>query len=351
MKKLDSIHIDFSPIDGREKALNAVMCSRHDGKTTTFLVKKFWPAWKKGGCPLVLLFRNVNDVKPATVEYYANLLNEFLEEPVKLKYSEAQFRNGTATAYVDKKPFFHLVALNQKETSLKKIAFPNVKYVLFDELEVNPKSGEKYLKNEYGKFQAYFDTQLKITPKAKFYGLTNPYSLVNPYFRAWGVDTRNLKLDTIQTGANWAVWYKRLNPLLAERIKAEDPLFSEEGEYSKMAFLGLPANDLNNHVEPMRGAYRLHLLFVHDGVKYGVYKTAEPLDYARPYYYVKEEKDHSERRMSFAFSFDDLIENSLIASKRDRDDFAHFKMAMRKQDVAFDKIETESAFQTIFDYL
>ena len=350
MKKLDDIHIDFSPIDGREKPINIIMTPRHDGKTTGFLMRKHWVAWKKSESPLVLLFRNMADIMPSSIDYYVNLMNEFMEKKIKLTYSAANCGKGIVTCFLNKKPFFHCVPLSMKEATLKKTAFPNVKYVLFDELEINPENHEKYLQNEWHKFQAYFDTQRKISD-AKFYGLTNPYSYFNPYFSGLGVDTNKLKPGAMLVGPNYAVWLKVLHPDLLALIRKTDPLYSDEGDYAKMAFAGLPSNDANNHVRKMATGYHLDMLFSFNKKKYGLYVLNDLKDMINPYYYIKEERDNSKRRGIYAFEFEDLVNNSSLASVGDKSKFAHLKQAMRNQDVAFENIEAEYNFREIYKYI
>ena len=43
MKKWDDLHIDFSPIDGRDKPINEIIAARHEGKTATFMGRKAYP--------------------------------------------------------------------------------------------------------------------------------------------------------------------------------------------------------------------------------------------------------------------------------------------------------------------
>lgn len=348
MKELDNIHCDFSAIDGLEKEFNAILSIRHDGKTTSFLMKKAWPAWRKGKAT-ALLFRQVNDVNEYSIRYYLNLMKEFIDRPLNV---EMRGIGGVGAVLLDKRPLFYCIPLGAKEATLKKTSFPDVAYEYFDEYEINPINKEKYLPNEYGRFQTMHSTMLKLSPDIKFYMTSNPYSAYNPLFSGWGVKTSALRLGTMQKGKNWAVWFKRIHPDLLAKIRESDPFFDEDSAYSRWAFSGSFANDRNSHVMPtMPGGYRLAIRFVFEGQRYSAFESTDYEDEERPLYYVKKGADDGKRRVTYAFDFADLVTNAVLATKDDRDRFHNLKRAMKGQDVAFDSIETEEAFKMIYDYL
>lgn len=348
-KELDSIHCDFSKIDGLERPLNCVFANRHDGKTTNFLMKKTWRRFRGQGSATTLLFRQVNDCNEGSMRYYETLMDPFLDEPLDLAIKPL---GPCLVGLSKKKPIFYGVPLGMKEASLKKTAFANSPLMLFDEMEINPANGERYLQNEAGRFKSLFGTMRKVNPDLRFYALSNPYSAYNPILMDWGVDTRKLRLGTLQKGKNWAVWFKEMDPRLIERIRKEDPLFDERSEYGRWAYGGEFANDANNHVAPMGAGYRLSQVFVFEGQRFGAYELADPfVDEGEPYFYFKKERDLSKRRTAFAFDFGDLIRGSVLFTRSDRDAMARIKRSIRAQDFACDSIETENAFKTIYDCL
>ena len=242
------------------------------------------------------------------------------------------------------------MALSKKEATLKKTAFPGVRYVLFDEYEINPKNGEQYLRNEWSKFQAYFDTQRKISD-ARAYFLTNPYSRANPLHRGLGIDPSRIKPGEMVVGPNYAVWFKKMNPLLVEKLKKENPLFDEKGAYGKWAFSGDFAQDDLSQVMPMGPGYSLSGEIVYFGERFGVYRLS---DLARlgtqPYYFFRKEKDRGNSRRSFAFDFDDLVVNSTLYDRKSRI-FSGLKGAGAMREVGFDSLDSLVAFREIYDYL
>lgn len=345
--RLDDIHCDFSAIDGLEKPMNFVLAGRHDGKTTTFLMKKAWPRFLKGQMT-ALLFRQINTVNEFTIRYYENLMQPFLDKPLNLKLNGSA--NGVAVALHDKKPLFACIPLGMKTQSLKQTMFPNCWGMVFDEYEIDPTKKEKYLPNEYQSFETLYGTMSKINPGLKFYALSNPYSAYNPLFMAWGVNTRALKLDTMQKGKNWAVWFKSLNPKLVEQLKAKDPLFDEKSEYGRWAYGGCFANDRNNHVAPMRGGYRLCQRFIFEGQRFAAYEAVDFWEDV-PSFYFKKDKDKGARRSAYAFEFSDMVANTLLYTRDDRDLLSRIKRAMKTQDYACDTIETENVFQSIYEVI
>lgn len=354
MKKWDDIHIDYSPIDGRDKPINEIIAARHEGKTATFMGRKVFPLWKKTGSPVVLLFRNAVDVTPSSIQFYCDLFNPFVpeSEQVHLIVPEAKCQDGIVSCKDKRsgKVFCHAVALAKKEATLKKTAFPGVRYVLFDEYEINPKNGESYLKNEWSKFQAYFDTQRKISD-ARAYFLTNPYSRANPLHRGLGIDSSRVKPGEMVVGSNYAVWFKKMDPRLVEKLKKENPLFDENGAYGSWAFSGDFAQDDLSQIMPMGPGYALSGEIVYFGERFGVYKLQDLARLgAQPYYFFKKEKDRGNARRSFAFDFDDLVVNSTLYDKKSRV-FAGLKGAGAMREVGFDSVESMAAFREIFDYL
>ncbi len=346
--QLDDIHCDFSAIDGLERPFNCVIAGRHDGKTTTFLMKKSWPNFRKGKMTM-LLFRQVNTVNEYTIRYYESLMQPFLDVPLNLKLAKGE--NGVAVAMHGKKPLFACVPLAMKTQSLKQTLFENCPLMVFDEYEIDPRKGEKYLPHEYDAFETLFGTMSKLNPDLRFYALTNPYSAYNPLFMRWGVNTRALKVDSMQKGKEWAVWFKSLNPKLVEKLKAKDPLFDEKSEYGRWAYGGSFANDRNNHVDIMRGGYRLSQRFVFDGQRFAAYEVTDFLNESLPSFYFKKDKDRGERRSAYAFEFADMASNTLLYTRDDRNLLTRMKRAMKVQDYACDSIETENVFQAIYDVI
>ena len=343
----DDIHCDFSRIDGTERPMLSLACSRDDGKTTGFLIRKALPAFRRGH-PTILLFRNQVDVSESSIRYFANLMNRHVRPHIEGDVVGSS-KTGLATFLVDKKPLFHCVPIGMKEYNLKKTAYENAEFALFDELEVNPQNKEKYLVNEYEKFLAFYDTQRKVY-NTRFYFLTNMYSRVNPYWRAWGINPRQIELGCFLKGDYWAFEWRRMNPLLVDKLKRENQHWDEETSYGKMAFANRPPMDEGTHVGPMPNGYALSECFRYEGDTYGAYLTSDWTG-SNPLYYFKRERDNSRRRVVYAFDFADLMCNAVIADRRERNHFAHIKRAIREQDYLCDSLETEFAFRSIFEYL
>ena len=345
--KLDDTHCDFSAIDGLEKPMNCVIAGRHDGKTTTFLMKKAWPNFRKGKMTM-LLFRQVNAVNEYTIRYYETLMNPFMDKPLNLRLCKGE--NGVAVALHDRKPLFACVPLAMKTQSLKQTLFERCPLMVFDEYEIDPRKGEKYLPHEYDAFETLFGTMSKLNPDLRFYALTNPYSAYNPLFVRWGVNTKSLRVDSMQKGDRWAVWFKSLNPRLVEMLKEKDPLFDERSEYGRWAYGGSFANDRNNHVAEMRGSYRLCQRFVFEGQRYAAYESTDFFEDV-PSFYFRKDRDKGARRSAYAFDFSDMVANTVLCTRDDRNLLTRIKRAMKVQDYSCDSIETENAFQSIYEVI
>lgn len=364
--ELDNIHINFAPIDGYNKDFNYIASPREDGKTTTFVAKKAWPAFKKWGLRTIVVNRNICDITQDYVQTFADIIREFCNEEPKFKMpSNVDMQKGIATMTLDDKPVFTFIGLSKTIQSLKKIKYYNTAFIMFDEFFVNPKYGEKYLPMEANKFMDLYNTIYRdnkgddTRPRVKCYFLGNPVSLYNPHLGYWHVDTRKLGIkgepneSVFQSGEKWAVWRKTLSRELYDQIKIKNPGYSLEGNagYTDYALNGENVNDANIRIEPKSpNDYRLRYIFQFEETTIGCFQNN---DYANrdDIFYCKEVKSVSKHRDVFCFDFSELSTGGVLMSATERMRLANLRSAMRLRAVEFSNIEIAYKMQEIYNYL
>lgn len=340
----DNLHIDFREIDGYNKPFNFVISARESGKTTYTILKKIYKKWKEEGRTSLILRRRVVHITAKYIDDFAKIINKFTDDNVVLNYQKGALKEGIVEIYISGKLFITIASLSIEVTALKSLIIPNLKYIVFDEFICNPKFKEKYLDDEVGRFKEVFNTFQRESDDIVCYFLGNPYSLFNPYFLNYGVDTESLKIGSIQSGVNYVVWYYKIKKELRDFILARNPLYQfDEDDYSKYALEGIAVNDSHIHVvRPRPDGFSLALIFKIDGKLIAVYRN-DDLDYGdyetfRYYISFISQKEISKRRNIFVFDFLEMVNGSVLIDYSDKIRFQKLKDAIRKRDIAVDNI-------------
>lgn len=349
MATLDNIHINYSVIDGYNKDNNLIIAPRHDGKTTCFMVQKAYKAFVDSGAVTCVVFRNTADMTAFALQSYIAPINKFKGLNLELRFSNAERTDGICPCYLGDKLFLIGVSLSVPERRLKGLVVPNCRLLMFDEVIINVRKGERYLKDEFNKMKTLLDT-LRKEGRVRAYFLGNPYSLTSPYSTGFGIPTQKAKLNDILVGESWAFWRKALSPELKQWLIENDATFREKDEYASWALDGIPVNDEGRNIGEREGNYSLDFAFVYDGRTYGVFRT---LDYegGNDSYYIDYYKDNSKRRYMYTFRFEDMVNNTILASKEDKRKFSYLKKAIRNNDVRFRDINACNVTMELYPYL
>lgn len=347
--KLDSIHIDYSIIDGYNKDNNLIIAPRHDGKTTCFMVQKAYKAWLADGTVTCVVFRNTADMTAFALQSYLAPINKFKEKEFELRFSNSERQDGVCPCYIGDKLFLLGVSLSIPERRLKGLVCPNCRLLMFDEVIINVKKGERYIKDEFNKMKTLLDT-LRKENRVRAYFLGNPYSLVSPYSNGFGIDVGKTKINTITTGASWAFWFKSLSPELKQWLIENDATYKDEDDYTKWALEGIPVNDEGKNVGEKRASYRLDFIIGYEGRTYGIYRLND-LDADAEAYYIDYYSDKSRRRYMYTFQFEDMVNNTILATKDDKRKFSWLKKAICNNDVRCRDVAVASMLEEIYSYL
>ena len=351
----DNIHFTFRAVDGYNLPFNFVISEREPGKSTAMTLDKLYKAWKENGETSILVRRRVVHITDAYISDLAEIINKFTDDNVVLQFSRGSLKDGIVDVKIDGKRFIRVVGLSVDITQLKSLVERNLRYMIFDEFICNPKFGEKYLKDEATKFMEVYNTFRREAKNLKVYFLGNPYSLYNPYFMFFGVDTSKLKRGAIVSdGKSYVIQCYEMTKELKEKIMRENPLYQFDNAYTRYAFEGQNINDQNIIIRtaipehyPMRYAFRVQgkviAVYSADWMHVDM-KTAEFAYYAR----FVEPESISKRRDIICFDFDELVENTALLSPEDRNKFSKLKTAMRNRDIAFSTIETYYLLEEVY---
>ena len=350
-QELDNLHYDFRQIDGYNKPFNIIISPRELGKTTMAWVKKVYRPWQKNHKPWLYLTRNANEITDSLIADIEMNINKFNDE-ITLIYARGSLESGICDVFIEengeKKLFFRMLALNIKLRKIKLSKIPNIGGVLMDEYIIDPKSGEKYLKNEEMKIKEIYTTYRRESDGVlKMYFLGNPYSLYNPLFMWLNIDTRRLKPDTIIVGDEYVVQCAILGEELKKKILEENPLYQFDESYKMYAFDGLAVNDMNIRLGSFPLNYQLKFVVRVNNINIGIFKNNYLID-REDRYYCKEVKAFSMDRKIFAFDFTDVINKCVLVGMEERRRLENFRNAFRKRQVVFSNVNVYYLIEEVY---
>ena len=355
--KRDNIHYSSRKIDGYNLPFNFIISERETGKSTCIILDKIYKPFKEHGYTSIVIRRNVNDLTTAYIDDFQNYINKFYDDNVSFKYSVASLKDGIVDIKLDGKVFIRFIGLSKKIASIKSLMLPNLHTIMFDEFICNPEFSEKYLQNEATKFMEVYNTFRRESINLKCYFLGNPYSLFNPYFLFFDIETSKVKKGVILSdGKRYVLECAELTPELREKILKENPLYQFDNAYTRYAFNGESINDSKIRIkEGHLEGYPLRFVFHIENKFIGLYKkqalTLEDFAFSDSIIYYAEFLDLSKigrKRDIFCFDFSDLVNRTSLLSNEDKWRFGDLKKAMRERKIVFSSIECYYLFEEIF---
>lgn len=348
----DKIHYSSRKIDGYNLPFNFIISERELGKTTTIVLDKVYKPFKERGETTIVIRRNVNDLSKAYIDDFANVINKFYDDNVIFDYSVSTLKDGIVDVKVDGKPFLRFIGLSKKIASMKSLMFPNLKNILFDEFICNSRFGEKYLKEEAYKFMEVYNTFRRESENLKCWFLGNPYSVYNPYFIYFNVDTSAIKRGAILSDKKtYALECAEMSQELREYILSVNPLYQFDNSYTRYAFGGQNINDENIIVQKQKPqGFALKFLFRMEGKFIAIYRDNDYTNLEGINYYATfiDIDSVSRKRDIYCFDFNELVERTSLLSIDDKWRFSKLKNAMRERKIAFNSIECYYLCEEIF---
>ena len=273
----DNIHMNWRVIDSFNKPINAFISPREPGKTDTTWWEKIYTQWCDNKRPWAYLVRQSVEINEAMIEDIAVTINKWAIEPIELQYTKGNFKDGIVDVKINGELFIRIISLSIPLRRIKLAKIPNIGGIFMDEFIINPKSGEKYLPDEYFKIKELYTTyrrEYKGKGFLKMYFSGNPYSLFNPLFVGLNLDVSKLKKDVyvktdapeieysfadgitfndgiyklkqnVLVGDQFAVEWGVLHPVLKRWLLEKNPFYQFDEDYSEYALEGCAVNDKN----------------------------------------------------------------------------------------------------------
>lgn len=365
-KGLDNIHYNTTKIDGPQKPFRCAISEREAGKSTRWL--QFYDYNYMNDRTILVLRRQIADVTETYVNDIENILNKFSYVPVKLIFKKGDLTNGIIDVYVaeyekigdnikyhNKRLFFRVVGMSNPMSRIKSLMLPHIKYMLFDEFICNLRLGEKYLKEEAFKFKEIYNTFQRECPDGLIcYFFGNPYSLYNPYFEWWGVDTRKIRPGAYLNGKNYTIECYQLLPELKELILKRNPLYQFDDSYRKYAFDGIAINDANILICDKPNWTKLRFVFKIENEYIGIYTINGPQPDNRPYLHFFCEKiawKPDYRRTALCFDLSDSQQNTVMFMPYQKAYTQQLKQSMALNKVGFKDVATSYLMEYLFNKL
>lgn len=377
----DNIHMSWRCLDGYNKAFLIYFSPREPGKTDTTWWSKIFANWIKNGKPWAYLVRQVVEITEAMIMDIENTINKWSAEPITLEYNKGAFKDGIVDVKIKGKLFFRIIALSITLRRIKLAKIPNIAGIFMDEYIINPRTGEKYLADEYFKIKELYTTYRREYTgpgMLKFYVCANPYSLFNPLFVGLGVDVSKLKKDVyeatdeiieysfpdgisfkdnvyklknnVYVGHTYAIEWGVLHPVLKRWLKEKNPFYVFDEEYSQYALEGVAVNDRNIKLAKQPKNFYLAFVFRIAGKYIGVFQNNYVED-LEDRFFCKFLDEIGARRTSYCFDFTEMIERSILISIDERMRLQRYKEAFRKRLVSFEDINVYYYLEEIYKNL
>ena len=346
----DNIHFSSRTIDGYGLPFNFIVSEREAGKSTDIWLKCY-NQWKKDGSTSLVVRRKITHITKAYIDDISKIINKFTDDNVKFEYPLSSLKDGIVDININGKIFIRVCALSTDITALKSLVLLNLKYIIFDEFICNQRFGEKYLKDECTKFMEVYNTFRRESHGLKCYFLGNPYSLYNPYFMFFNVDTSKLKRGVIMSDKkSYVIQCYEITPELKEYILSVNPLYQFDNSYTKYAFEGQNVNDQNIVIhKECPPNFRLMYVFKSANRYIGLYRASIWIESDILYYatFINAESV-SKRRDIICFDFEELVERVVMLSPDEKYKFQKIKDSMRKRLIAFSSIECYYLLEEIY---
>ena len=176
-------------INGRQPEIIICTSNRTAGKTTYF-GKKLVDSFLAGNGKFILLYRYNYELEDCANKFFKDLSGLFYNGA---RMSDKKQQNaGYANLYLGENHCGYAISINSAD-NIKKFShvFSDATAMLFDEFQ---SENSRYCKNEIAKFISIHTSvargqgeQVRFVP---VYMLSNPVSLLNPYYTALGISTR-----------------------------------------------------------------------------------------------------------------------------------------------------------------
>lgn len=346
----DNIHYSVRAIRGYQKPFNFVMGAREPGKTTSIWLDWIYSDWKRTKRPWYYLTRQIVEISDAFIEAVFVILNKFNDgEPIEPRYVKGSFKEGIVDVFIKDELFIRIVALSISLRRIKLALVANSAGMFMDEYIIDPKTGEKYLKNEAFKIKEAYTTWRRECPtvfQAVF--SANVYSLFNPMFVDWGVDSGKLSPGSFYVGSDFVIQWVTISPELRDYLLKNNPLYQFDEGYSFYALEGQAVNDRYIKLSTLPRGYSLRFVFSIGGKYIGIYRNNFVEDMEDRFFCCAIDNPSAKRDV-YVIDMEDMMGRTILISNDERVVLSRFKSALRKGKVSFSEVSVYYFIREIFN--
>lgn len=273
--------LSLSDANGRRPEIYIVTSNRTAGKTTFFgryFMRRFLNYQEK----FILLYRFVYEIDNIPDKFFKDIRSLFFPD---LTMSAAKKARGVYhEIYIHDAPTApgqlcgYALALNNAD-QIKKYShlFSDVYRILFDEFQSET---NHYCPDEIRKFQSVHTSiargQGQQTRYVPVFMLSNPVSIINPYYTALGISHR-LRTDTKFLKGPGYVLEQGHNETAADALQQSGffQAFSQETDYLQYAAQGVYLNDNIAFIEKPSGRSRYLATLIYNKKEYAIREYAD----------------------------------------------------------------------------
>lgn len=357
MIKKDNLHYNPNLRDSYNKQINITISERELGKSTEWA----WKVWKKflhNHRPSIILRRQQVDITEAYIDSIGATINQFLPDnkQIKLEYKRGAFKDGVVDVKVNKRDIFRVVALSVPKGRLKSLVYEDPAYMIWDEMLIDTRGGEKWLPDEGNKFAECFTTfnrhAVKHGHQMKVLVYGNPYTTYCPLFAWLDIDISLIKPGAFIVGDRYILECPQLSQELRDKILEVNPMYHFSDEYKRYAFGGEAVNDQNYdiHKDQPQG-YTLKYIFRIANKYLAIWH--KPMNRDKPgydcgKYWVSTMKNYTGSKKIYAVDFDNLINDTRLITTDIRAIMWRFKDAIANRDISYQTVECGYLIEAIY---
>lgn len=266
--------LSLNDLDGQPPEIYMVTTNRTGGKTTYFgrlAVRRFIKFKEK----FALLYRYNYELDNVSEKFFKDLKTLFF--PNMEMTSKRLARGIFHELYLDERSCGYAITLNSAD-QIKKYShfFSDVDRILFDEFQSET---NHYCDREVAKFQSIHTSiargQGKQTRYVPVYMMSNPVTILNPYYSAMKIGGR-LQDDTkFLRGHGWVLEQGYVDSAAEEMKQSGFAKAFAEDDYMKYSTEAVYLNDNYSFVETMQGKCKYVCTLRYMGKEYGVKEYVE----------------------------------------------------------------------------
>lgn len=256
-------------INGQTPEIYMVTTNRTGGKTTYFgrlMVNRFLKKKEK----FALLYRYTYEIDDVVDKFFKDIGTLFF--PDMRMTSKIGGSGFYRTLFLNDEPCGYALALN-KADQIKKYShlFSDVQSILFDEFQSET---DDYCPKEITKFQSVHTSiargQNKQVRYVPVYMLSNPVTLLNPYYVAFGISSR-LQTDTkFLRGDGWILEQGYVESASQEQMESGFNRAFHGSEYTAYSAQGVYLNDNYTFIDKPKGKFRYVANVKYNGTTFSV---------------------------------------------------------------------------------